>query len=479
MRLILETPVKLRILDPSEEELAKLSKILSYKDKNIQFQIKNMSKSSFYITRYGEEWFKSKIHELEQQVNKSLLLTDQKGFWTYSGLKDKLIKTFDCSFENHVEYPEFKLIPWNKEPPYKPYPYQEQAVTSLLANSHANANAATGLGKSFIISLLVKKTGLNTVISTPSTNIAKQIYKECTNLFGKKFVGFYGAGKKEVGKRILVAIGKSLSLVDNPEEIAEFKKYQVFISDENHFNAASTFDNYINKLLGHCPYRWFLSATPERNDGKDLLLQGIIGKEVFNMTIQEGIEQGYLAKLSTLIFDIKSKSDYSNSNNIVKMNQKHLYENEDIAIKIAQISNYALNNNLPILILVDEHNQEKLLQKYMKISYAYASGKADTSKICQDFNDGKIDCVVGTSAVATGTNFLRVQLTINWQGSKARTKTFQGPIGRSTRLHKESGKTECKIIDFRITNIPTLTRHSNFRIQYYQEVGPVEFTKIT
>jgi len=122
---------------------------------------------------------------------------------------------------------------------------------------------------------------------------------------------------------------------------------------------------------------------------------------------------------------------------------------------------------MPVLVLVDEHGQEELLKKRLQVEYAYACGDSDVTSICDDFNQGKILCVVGTSAVSTGTNFLPVRLTINWQANKAGTKVKQGAIGRSTRVHKETGKTSCKIVDFRVTNVPLLKRHADERAKYY------------
>ena len=87
-------------------------------------------------------------------------------------------------------------------------------------------------------------------------------------------------------------------------------------------------------------------------------------------------------------------------------------------------------------------------------------------------------CVVGTSAVSTGTNFKPVQLTINWKGNKAGTKVKQGAIGRSTRLDPGSGKTSCKIVDFRVKNVPMLNRQGTERIKFYKQVGPVSIVDV-
>ncbi len=466
MILKIVNPTKMRVFWSNDEEHSRLVKALTYKNTSVAYQIK-MTKQMAY--KYGEIWAANRVAELEGDLNETLLYQDEEGYYTRPGLVRYLEQRFQCKAENLIEYPEFRLIPWSKTPENEPYPYQLTGRDRLIQIKHGHIECATGTGKSYIIELLVKEAGLPTVISTPSKSIARQLYEELTLHFGKAKVGLFGDGKDEVGKHILVAIGKSLSLVKEPEDITAFQKYQVFISDESHTLPADQFDYYSNVVLGHCPYRWFVSGTQERSDGTDLKLLSIIGPQVLNYSIQQAISDGYLAKLSFLVFNVQSLSNYQ-SNNLVRMNQAHLYENERIAQVIALLTAQAVEANMPVLILIDEHVQEKLLQAYMKVDYVYASGKTKTHEICRDFNDGKIMCVVGNSAVSTGTNFRPVRLTINWQANKAAVKVKQGPIGRSTRIDKKTGKTDCKVVDFRIMNVDTLRRHANERIKYYSEI---------
>lgn len=467
MKLTIETPVKMRIYTESNEELKRLSELLTYTNKSVAYQIKIVKQMAH---RYGEAWAGNRISELEVGLNQSLLLQDESGYFTRPGLVKYIQNRFlNCSLENKVEYPEFTRIPWTSEPDITPYPYQQEAVDRLMNAKHAHIECATGSGKSFIVEMLIKRSGLPTVISTPSKSIARQLYDECKLYFGKPKVGLFGDGKNEVGKHILIAIGKSLSLVKNTEDIEKFKKYKVFISDESHTLPAEQFDYYSHEVLGHCPYRWFLSGTQERSDGSELRLLSIIGPQVFNYTIQQGIKDGYLAKLDFLIFNVASPIQYD-SNNLVKMNQEHLYKNTQIAQAIGQLTKQAVLNNMPVLILIDEHIQEEILKAYLGVDYVYASGKSKVHDICKRFNKGEIACVVGNSAVSVGTNFKPVRLTINWQANKSGVKVKQGPIGRSTRIDKNTGKTECKVVDFRITNVSTLKRHANERIKYYEEI---------
>lgn len=476
MRIEIVTPIKMYFKDVTSEEVEILKKMLTYKNKSIEYQIKKLKQSN-----YSSYWIGIKLQELEPKLYNTLLWKDEETgeYYTRPGLLYMIQKRFiNVEIDNKVKYPEFNRMPWENVPLYTPHKAQAHSVDLLLQNPHSNIEFATGTGKSYIIMLLIKSTGLPTIVTTPNISIAKQLYDQAVSLFGKKRVGFFGGGKKEFDKHILIAIGKSLSLVKHPELIEKFKKYQVLISDESHTLPANTFEYFCHTLLGHCPYRWFLSGTQERTAGDDLLLYSIIGQRVYSYNIQQAIDDGILAKLNFKIFDVNSNSGYFDESNVVKMNQEHFYKNEKIASFIAELTRSAVINNKPVLILVDEHIQEQILKKYMTVEYAYAHAKVDVHKIVNDFNAGKIMCVVGTSAVSIGTNFKPVRLTINWQGNRSPIKIKQGVIGRSTRIDPESGKRECVIVDFRIVNVPLLKKHADLRINYYKNIGAVEYIKL-
>lgn len=474
MRLVIDRPSRVRILDVTDQEVVDLQNILRYRDRSVEEKIRKARLNPYLIKRMGEEDFNRYIDDLNSQLYKSLLYSDDDGFYTFSGLSRRVNGIFHAEIESLISYPEFRPIPWKKPPEFDARDYQEGAVEKLLSSPHSHVEIATGLGKSHIVVLLIKSTGLPTIVSTPSIGLARSMYKELCDRFGKNRVGLFGAGKREIGKDFLVAVGKSLSLVEE-KDFHKFSKYQVFISDESHTLPSNQFSYFCDKVLGHCPYRWFMSATQERNDGKDLVLEGLIGERVYEISIQEGMEKGYLAKLNTLVFDVSSHSMYQSKGNSVKMNQFHFYGNTEILNILSTLIPQALSEGIPTLILIDEHKQEIELKNRIGEVYEYARGGSDTDRICRDFNEGKILCVVGTSAVSVGTNFRPVRLTINWQGGKAETKFKQGVIGRSTRIDPQSGKTDCKIVDFRVTNIPMIKKHANARIKLYKEVGPVLF----
>src|SRR5205814_3770420 len=76
----------------------------------------------------------------------------------------------------------------------------------------------------------------------------------------------------------------------------ELSQAQVFMADESHLVPSETLARVCLGLCASAPYRFFFSATQMRNDGLDMLLDGITGETVFSMTVKEGVDQGYLAR---------------------------------------------------------------------------------------------------------------------------------------------------------------------------------------
>lgn len=472
-------PVKIYLDDYSEEEYSYLFSKLTYTDKSVDHQIRQLKNNPWYIKSMGEQAFTQKLEELKAEQKKQVLYQDSGGVYTLSGLKSFLSQLFPkADWASNYTVPEVKLLRFEKIPKLTLREYQEKSIVRLLEARHGNTELATGAGKTAVLLYLAKETGLKTVVAAPSTDIATTIYRLFVDHFGKSKVGKFMGTKKETGKLITVATAQSLTRIEpGTEHYDNLSKAECFMFDECHLVAAQTFFKIATGICANAPYRYFCSATPERNDGKDLLMKGIIGDAVCRKTIKDLIEEGYLARISTTIMDVESDDTYSNLN-AMRMNQHHLYTNMKIVKFISDISEQALRSNIPTLILIDEHDQEALLKANMRVTYEYASGGTDTHKIVEDFNAGRIMCVVGTSAVSIGSDFKSNRLTIAWQGGRSGTKVKQGPIGRSTRLDPRTGKTECRIIDFRISNVPMQKKHANSRIGYYEEVGPVTYGKL-
>ncbi len=482
----LESPTVMRLqgLDPSLHGIH-----FKYTDKRVDFELRKLKHSSWAKDKMGEEVWKEEIERLKKERNKTLLFQDDLGYWTYAGLYQKMRYLLHATCERDLVHPPTpKAIPWAAKP-FEMYEYQKKALFELLQVRHGGVEIGTGLGKTLIITYLVKHLALQTVVMAPSASIAGQIYKSFVKCFGKKYVGMYGDGKKDCKKLITVALAQSLTRVEEKTDAWEhFSKTQVFIADESHLTPASTFSHVCHGLIKSAPYRYFFSATQLRNDGLDLLLDAITGPVVYKMTVREGIDQGYLAKQHITMMKVPSHTSYD-SRDANEVTRRHVLYSPVVNKKAGELANkFVEQMGAQVLILVDEFEQLTYLLPYLKHEVKFAhSGvtksnrdkipekfhESDPDALVEQFNAGKLPILVGTSCISTGTDVKGNRATIYLVGGKSEIQVMQGAVGRSTRKNPAIGKDSCHVIDFWVTGNETVERHAKARMAIYEQVAEV------
>lgn len=508
--------VKLELRDPTRiyipkaeltpVQLDQLKAGLTYTDKKAVYAYNRFKRYSakWYTGIDGEEKFKEKLAELKASTKVSLLFEDGDHYWTHSGMTDYVLsKVGKGSFAIKLfRVPDPKPLPWDKVPEYEMYPFQKESLQKLIANQHAGVQIGTGLGKSFIIANICKELGLKTLIMTPSSSITEQLLKEFTKLFGKKYVGAYYENKKEVKKLIVIGNSQSFTRVkeDSPAW-KELRKTEVFIADESHQTPAKTLASVCFGLVANAPYRFFFSATQMRNDGSDLLLDGITGPIVYEKTVAEGVKEGYLSEPKFRMFKAPMNGDFwSDDSN--EMTRHHLLYNPAVVESIGKLVNAAIAAGMPTVVLIDEVEQFTKLLPYLKQEVGFAHGTltkgkagtkdkgnmgkvpaeyrdSDPNELVDQFNKGDLQLLVGTSCIQTGTDIKPVKFLVYWAGGSSEIQVKQA-IGRGTRL--SPGKTFCHVVDFMVEDkrevgegkieYGPVGRHAEARQRLYQELSP-------
>jgi superfamily II DNA or RNA helicase len=484
MRLVIEheNPAVVRMFD-FEDPFDQIKESLIYTDKAAQFAYTRF-KNSPAKRWMDSDKFEARVAELKAEIKKSLLFQDDRGFYTYSGLSSYLSKKTGIAVESTVKYPPAKSLAWDNIPKFNMHPYQKSSLENLLATRHAGVELGTGLGKSFIILHLLRSLGLKAVVMTPATSISNQLYNQFVKAFGKKYVGAFFDGKKESKKLITVANAQSLTKVEEgTPHWTNLSSAQVFIADESHQCPANTLEKVCLGVAAKAPYRFFFSATQMRNDGRALVLEGITGPIVYSKTVQEGVDEGYLAKPKFRIVEIPSPSTFD-SKDANALSRKHLYYNPVVAEKIGKLVNSAADAGMPVLVLIEEVEQFTKLLPYLRHTVGFAHGPlnednrplvpeqfwtSDPQALVESFNSGKLPVLVGTSCISTGTDILTVKFLVYWQGGKSEIQVKQA-IGRGTR--KCPGKTECTVVDIDVVNIPTVHNQAVARRAIYADLYP-------
>ncbi len=492
IKINIENPTACFLENPSSDEVSRLTTYLTYNDTSAAFALKNL-KQNRWLQANKPETFKIRKEELERKLKTCMLqfCSEKKEYWFHPGSIPYLKDVFKFDLKNNINYPEGKKMAWKKPLPFDLYPYQKESIQKLLETKHGCVELCTGAGKTAIILSIARELGLRTVVVTPSKSIFLEILEKFEHHLGKTNVGAYGDGKKKLGKILTVCVSKSLTMLEpGTPEYDFFATADVVIGDESHTLAAETLESVFHGVLKNVPYRFFLSGTQVRGDGKDELLESIIGQKVFSLTTKEAIEGKYICPVKFIVFETTSK-DVKRYDDALKAKRNQFLYNSNIADIAAKIANSAWNQaQESTLILVEELEQIKMLKDRLRVpfDYVHSAAKADaadfgleTRKVdetVQAFNEGKTRVLIGTSCIATGTNIYPTHNTINWVGGSSEVKTKQGAVGRSVRLLEKSeykdlhkSKPYSKIYDFRVSNVPLMENHLQKRISMYKETS--------
>lgn len=484
--------------------LRRLTSQLKYIDKKVEYDIKRFKANAHWYVKDqdSEAAYHEELDRLKKARTKSLLFEDEEGYYTYSGVAASLAHEFGDKVEVTYTLPAGGSLPYFLKPRYEPRYYQTQAHDKLIETAHLGprrVEIGTGLGKSTIIRMLCKSVALKTVVMAPSANICNQLYRDFVEHFGKRYVGKFGDGKKESDKLITVGIDDSLTRIEpGTEHWKNLSSAKMFIADESHLVPSETLAKVCLGLCKTAPYRFFFSATQVRNDGLDLVLNGITGETVFSMPVRQGIEEGFLSRPHFKIINTTSAAE-TRTTDPGRLTRVHLYYNEKVIKAAADLANrFVKHMKRPTIILVEELEQFTALLPYLKHDVKFAHGPLDAkrkklipaeyhsddpSDLVEEFNLGNIPILVGTSCIATGTDLQAVEALIYLQGKSSEIKTKQA-VGRATRGGLNSfvfnpwtgtQKRDCIYVDFDVTNVDLVHRHSLIRKSYYNELfGPAE-----
>jgi superfamily II DNA or RNA helicase len=447
---------KLTVIKNATPEVEqRLSKMLSYRDKSKDFQLRRLGRnpankrSSFY-KNLEKEAYGSMLHRLNDG---NLAMS--------SGFVDRLL-SMGVDIEDRRKLTGKTIpLPWKKKP-YDLRDYQDDAVEKMLDNNRGIINFATGLGKTLVAVHAIKKHRTKTLVTAPTESIAKQFYESLVEAFGDAKVGFYGAGKKKI-KDITVGICASVN-----NNIDDFVKEDLglIIMDEAHHTPASTFFNIcwgladVGKIFG-------LTATDYRSDGKDIMIEAACGGVLISRDINWGVSNKWLAKPKFIMKQVDTKHRKNFRDDKIKSYKEHVLNCDEMKQQILRDIQGDISNGLSVLVLVNEVAHGEELSRLLGVPFATGKDKKSNDYVKQ-LNEGKICALIGTDGkVGEGTDTTRVDSLVLANFVAAQGAVMQA-VGRG--LRKYGNKTECIVRDYWPTGSDMLARHALQRVKYYQDI---------
>jgi superfamily II DNA or RNA helicase len=320
--------------------------------------------------------------------------------------------------------------------------YQYEAVKAGITHKLGIIKLATNAGKSRVIAGIVSAyPTCNFLILANRIDVLKEIENELD-----KFV------------------------VGDNYELATFQKAKNYdldhvggvIVDECPAIGADTFF----KVLDSCKYasiRLGFSATPNRSDGKDYLIEAGIGQPITEIEQHELIKRGISVKPKIYIVPFN-----------VQFLEGEIYKNaEDMLI------NSVIRNNLiaklakgrkETVILFKRIAHGELIHRLIPNS-TYIDGTDTSSRrehVKKNFIDGNIDCLIASNIFDTGINLPNMKtLILAWAGKSEHGLTQK--IGRAVRNF--DGKEGVDIFVFYEKGHKHFNKHSKIRLNKLIEDG--------
>jgi superfamily II DNA or RNA helicase len=411
-------------------------------------------------------------HKNGQYTEEEILLAWERkyGFATLRGLYWKLqnmakfnIQPFTNANFYNIQLKNFEMRK-----------YQIESIRNWINDINITGNgivkAPTGAGKSIIailsaLEILKNKPNAKIVYAVNSTTLLKQ-FQNFARREDLPFILVSGElNELEKGERSdLIALsisyyysqkkrnqnGKLKELINNADLI---------IIDEAHHTPA----NIVKSLLLDSPnsIRLGLSATPIREDGKELEIMGLLGKISFTIDYNELVKNNYLIpieyiryipdipkKLELKIEELDSNKDTENFasyySNLLKSFEYSPNTNKQIINKIKELNRY------PALVIVRRILMARILAKMMNeygIIADWVSSKTnleDRIEKIESLKNGKIQVLISTSLADEGLDIPNLSLVVLLTQGKSRIKLIQR-IGRVMRISK--GKEKGYILD--------------------------------
>jgi len=447
------------IQDVPQSFLFALNDYLSYTEQDYQ-----------YTWRYKNTAWNGKNYLLGGRWNKDIFVPSFSSLSFRSGLLKRVLhfcKQHDVGYlvVDDRSFPEIgSPLPWKG----KLRDYQEFAIDKFFEYKKGILAAATGAGKSIIITNIVSRLDVATVILCGTIDLVFQMKEHLEREIPDSTIGIVGDGKCEIEK-ITVSTWQSAARsidaraktyfydrqvsekfdVSHASKItAMLKAAQLVVLDESHCARAKTIQTVLRNI--NAPYVLGTSATPKRDEGDDLLIEAELGNIFYDISASTLIEKGWLVRPTieyNYIDNSSSKGEWDDFHAVYK---QLIVNNDARNYIIGEKAREMVRAGRKTLILVDyleEHGralEEMLSDIQAEFLNATLSSKRRQT-LLNAFRDGEIDCMIATSLADEGLDVPIISGEILAGGKRGKTKIRQR-VGRVLRPHED--KRDARVVDF-------------------------------
>src|SRR5262245_37123208 len=181
--------------------------------------------------------------------------------------------------------------PWPLRTSRDPFPHQREAVVAWQKRGGQGVVVLpTGTGKTFVAILAIHHSERPALVVTPTIDLMSQWYSELQAAFAVP-VGLLGGGYHDIQPLTVTTYDSAHIHLERWGN-----RFGLLVFDECHHLPGPS---YMASALGSiAPYRLGLTATPERSDGQEALVESLVGPIVYRREIGE-LKGDFLAEYHT------------------------------------------------------------------------------------------------------------------------------------------------------------------------------------
>lgn len=321
------------------------------------------------------------------------------------------------------------------------YPWQIEAEIIARRCMRGIISAPTGSGKSRVISLIAQNLGVKTLVVVPSLEIKKQLADTLKEL-------------------------KNVTVLNiDSKELQTATEYDCLIIDEAHHVAARTYQKLNKTTWKGIYYRFFLTATPFRNDTEEtLLFESIAGSLIYQLTYPEAIKNNYIVPVESYYLESPKQDNdcYSWSQVYNQLIVNNTPRNTLICGLLARLH----SAQKPTLCLVKEVAHGQILADMTGLPFV-SGADDDSRKHIKQFNAGNIKVLIATTGImGEGIDSKPCEYVIVAGLGKAKSQ-FMQQVGRAVRTYP--GKETAKVVLVKDKSHKFTLRHYNAQVKILKE----------
>jgi len=248
------------------------------------------------------EW-DDRVDTYRAQAYRYRALLEWAGQWNDGGGQ----ATLDSGFSHDVEdaarvYPDLALTPALQ---IEPREYQQAALEAWRTHDRqGTVILPTGSGKTFLGLQAIADAGVSALVVTPTIDLMNQWHATLTNAFGDQLtddIGVLGGGSHEITALTVTTYDSAYRYIDEYGD-----RFGLLITDETHHLAAETYLQIPEMTIA--PYRLGLTATYERADGREELLEDRMGSVVYEEAV-DNLAGEFLSEYETIQMSVDLTSE--------------------------------------------------------------------------------------------------------------------------------------------------------------------------